>query len=507
MNNIISQSYKRYSGENGGRVIILFLLFGTAIFSFISYGLPGMAAVCLLPLVFILSAATFKYRMFLFSVLMIINYFVMFANRYGWLFLPLSLHNEILELLLIAVAIIQIKNVKNTNFMTPMFLAIMLWVGFTTLEILNDSCGLGINILAWYTGARLMTFQILYAYIVIILYINTPQMLRKFLILFALLSLFAAFWAWKQRTIGFTSQEEAFLVYARRTHIVNGITRYFSVFSDASNFGINMAATSIIFFIMGITSKIKRHRYFLIFTGMCCFWAMFTSGTRTAIVCFMAGIAVYIFLSKSFKIAVPVTIIFALFVFFLAFTKIGQGNHMIRRMRSAFNKDDASMSTRDINKQALSKYMKDAPWGIGIGMESGDIPPYNKYKIVSQIPPDSEYVYIWVRTGAIGITVFVISTLIMFIGACYIVMFKIKNPSLRGIGAAFSCAFISMHLGGYANQILMQFPNVLLFYGGLTIVYILPRIENEYNEMEFKLLAEQKERERIKLEKKRAKRV
>ena len=37
-------------------------------------------------------------------------------------------------------------------------------------------------------------------------------------------------------------------------------------------------------------------------------------------------------------------------------------------MRSAFNKNDASANVRDINKAAIRKYMKDAPWGIGIGI-------------------------------------------------------------------------------------------------------------------------------------------
>ena len=53
----------------------------------------------------------------------------------------------------------------------------------------------------------------------------------------------------------------------------------------------------------------------------------------------------------------------------------------------------------------------------------------------------------------------------------------------------------------------MQFPNCLIFYGGLSIVYILPYIEPEWIKYEEKLLAEQEERKRLKLEKKLASRV
>ena len=102
---------------------------------------------------------------------------------------------------------------------------------------------------------------------------------------------------------------------------------------------------------------------------------------------------------------------------------------------------------------------------------------------------------------------FLITTVIMLLGACWISLFRIKNPSLRGIGAGLCCAFVSQQLGGYGNQVLMQFPNALVFYGGLTIVYILPHIENEWTEYENKQLAIQEEKKRLKLEKKKASRV
>ena len=216
---------------------------------------------------------------------------------------------------------------------------------------------------------------------------------------------------------------------------------------------------------------------------------------------------VYVILSKSIKIAVPVILFAGLAYIFLAFTDIGQGNNQIRRMRSAFNKNDASANVRTINKASIRKYIQDAPWGIGLGVGNGDVPARNKYVVMSYIAPDSEYVFVWIHTGRIGLTIFLISMFIMFVGACWVTMFKIKNRSLMGIGAGFCGAFAAIQLGGYANQVLMQFPNALTFYGGLSIVYILPYIEPAWIEMEKKRLAEQEERKRLKLEKKLASRV
>ena len=103
---------------------------------------------------------------------------------------------------------------------------------------------------------------------------------------------------------------------------------------------------------------------------------------------------------------------------------------------------------------------------------------------MAQVPPDSEYVFIWIRTGWIGVSWFTICNLIILIGACITVFFRIKNRSLMGLGAAWCSAFTALHLGGYANQILMQFPNIVIFYGGLTIVFILPSIEKDFETYE-----------------------
>ncbi len=509
MNHIQANGITGYMKENGGRAIVLFLLFLLAIYELLTSGLNNFAIVCALPLIALAVYIGFKYKMFIFWFLFVFNYFVMFFSKMGYLNIQASLPNELMELLLIFIAIIDYSDFKGKNLNNLMLLALVIWVGFCTLEVLNDTCDIGININAWYKGARLMAFQLLYAFIVCSLYINSPKRLKQFLYAWAILSFFAVYWAWKQKTFGFNAAENNWL-YAQghiRQHFVNGIMRYFSVFNDAAVFGCHMAAASVAFYIISITSKLKRDKIFFLISGVACTWAMFTSGTRTAIFCMIVGFILYIFLSKSVKIAVPVTIIFGLFICMLAFTKIGQGNNQIRRMRTAFDKNDASASVRDVNKESMKKYVRDAPWGMGIGLFTNDIPAFNKYKILSETPPDSEYVFIWVHTGVIGITVFIITTILMLFGACWVVLFRIKNRSLCGIGAAFCCAFVSIHLGGYGNQILMQFPNVIIFYGGLSLVYILPLIEKDYQALENNQLKLQAERKEAKLKKKRESRV
>lgn len=507
----MTNNLSTYTRENGGRVLLLFLLFLIALYQLYTSGFGLFATICFLPCIVIFIYIAFKWKMFSFWVLITINYFIQMKNISTMLPLPMSLPNEIMELILIAIALIDIRQTAHFERAgNIMMLAITIWSGFCIVEIFNDSCGLGINVSAWYTGFRLFALQLVWISLIFCVYISTPQILMTYLKVWALFSLFSAFWVWKQEVFGFTQAEKLWIeTRGRNTHIINGGTliRYFSTFGDAASYGCHAASAATAFIIWGITTKLKKDKIFFLLISIAVIWGMFQSGTRTSIFCMAGGLISYLFLSKSAKIAVPFSLVFLFMAFLLVFTNIGNGNQQIRRMRSAFNKNDASANVRDINKEAIRKYIKDIPWGIGLGMSPDNIPSNNKFRKLSSIPPDSEYVFVWVHTGPIGVTIFTFCMILILAGGAYIVLFRLKNQTLIGVGAGFCCAFISINLGGYANQVLYGFPNGLTFFGGMAIVYILPFIEKDWFLYEEQRLKIQEEKKRIKLEKKLAKRV
>ena len=503
----MTNTFKTYSRENGGRVLLLFLLFLLALYELSTSGFSAFAIVCILPLIVLFIYCVFRWRMMAFWLLITINYFL--AMKDISLPVPASLPNELLEILLLAIAIIDSRQTPHFERSGNLMLfALIIWSGLCFLEVFNDTCNLGINVNAWYVGFRLFAQQLIFILLVFSIYISSPKILITYLKVWAIFCLFSAFWTWKQQYIGFTDAEKLWIeTRGRNTHILNAGTliRYFSTFDNAASYGCHAAAAAAAFIIFGITNKLKKAKIFFLLISVAVIWGMFQSGTRTAIFCLAAGLIVYIFLSKSVKIAVPFSIVVSIFGLLLVFTTIGNSNQQIRRMRSAFNKDDASSNVRDINKDAIQKYIKDAPWGIGLGMGNDNIPSNNKFRKLSSIPPDSEYVYIWVHTGPIGVTIFTICMVLIFAGGCYIVLFKLRNKTLVGIGAGLCCAFVAINLGGYANQVLYGFPNGVTFFGGMAIVYILPFLEwEEYEKME---LAKIEEKKRLKLEKKLASRV
>jgi hypothetical protein len=205
----MTNAFKTYTKENGGRVSLLFLLFLLAIYEFITAGFSAFAVVCLTPLLALFVLAAFHFRMFTFWALIIINYFLQVKGLH--LPFPMSLPNEMLEIILLALAIIDVKNSHFERTANMMLYALFIWCGFCTLQVLNDTCNIGLDLGAWYTGARLMAFQIMYAFLVYSIYISKPDILIKYLLLWGVLALFASFWVWKQKNIGFTNAENAWI--------------------------------------------------------------------------------------------------------------------------------------------------------------------------------------------------------------------------------------------------------------------------------------------------------
>ena len=266
VNKVYSNRISEYAHENGGRVIILFLLFLLAIYEFLHSGLNTFAIICISPIIILIGFSIFKWKMAAFWGLIVANYFVSFKNVNIYIPVPLSLVDEAIELLLIVIAIIDTRTHAHfERIINIMLLAISIWLGFCIIEIFNDTCGLGINLTAWFTGARLMAIQLLWILIVFCLYITSPQILIRYLKIWAILSLFSAFWTWKMINIGFTDAETSFL-YGRgmSTHLLQAGTliRYWSVFSDAANYGCHAASAAIAFMVFGITSKIKTDKLF-----------------------------------------------------------------------------------------------------------------------------------------------------------------------------------------------------------------------------------------------------
>ena len=165
----MTKDFTSYAQVTGGRAILLFLLFGLAIYQFINAGFSAFTMICLSPLLVLAVYVVFTWRMAAFWALFVVNYTVMFFNNQQMLpnGIPISLYNEMLEILLLIIAIIDARQSPHFERTANLMLyALIAWCGYCTLEVLNDTCDLGINVGNWYGGARLIAFQLLYIFYV-----------------------------------------------------------------------------------------------------------------------------------------------------------------------------------------------------------------------------------------------------------------------------------------------------------------------------------------------------
>ena len=200
-----------------------------------------------------------------------------------------------------------------------------------------------------------------------------------------------------------------------KTHLLSDVTRYFSFFTDAGNFGSNMGFAAILFGISAIFVKERFIRLYYIIIALCSIYALFISGTRGALFVPIGGSILFTFLSKNIKL-MGATVIFGLFFYiFFAHTYIGESNSSIRRMRTAFRPtEDASYTVRKENQKRLAEYLKYKPFGEGLGLGGVEARKYGS-RLTTLIPHDSFYVKIWMETGIVGLVLFLtiyVSTLL-----------------------------------------------------------------------------------------------
>ena len=127
----MTNTFKTYSRENGGRVLLLFLLFLLALYQLTHAGFSIYAIICLSPLLVLGIYILFSWRMTAFWALFIINYFLQMHDSPLSNWLPMSLWNEMLEIILLAIAIVDARvNPHFEKCANLMLFALVIWCGY-----------------------------------------------------------------------------------------------------------------------------------------------------------------------------------------------------------------------------------------------------------------------------------------------------------------------------------------------------------------------------------------
>ena len=346
-------------------------------------------------------------------------------------------------------------------------LLVTIWLGYAFFELVNPEAR---SVAAWISGRGMSFYPFLFVPLTL-MFINTHKKLNYFIYVWAIFSVLGTLKGIMQMTFGVDYAEQAWLdAGSYKTHILFGKLRVFSFYSDAGQFGANQGYTGVVFLIYAMSQSKLVPKLLFIFVGLLGIYGMVISGTRGALSVPIVGFMTYFVLSKNIKVlSVGITFLIIVFIFF-KFTTIGQGNAQIRRMRTAFDPNDASLQVRLNNQKILKNYLASRPFGGGIGHGGTKAQKYLPNAFLSNVATDSWYVLIWVEQGIVGLLLHLAILFYVMAKASLIVMFKIRDPILKYKISALIAGMAGIMVASYGNAVLGQMPTALLIYATMAIV-------------------------------------
>lgn len=350
----------------------------------------------------------------------------------------------------------------------PAFFCVLLWLFYTILEYFNPNSPYPP---AWFYHAR--SFSLSWAFLSFIVLVNPITRNDVWLMVKTWIgwSIVAAFWGFKQQyghVLGLRDLEQSELNWlaagGARTHILWGQLRSFSFYSDAGQFGSEMAGITLVCIILFMAEKRWLYRFVYLGLTLVIFWGYAVSGTRSALFVLIGGFGAFLILQRKVAPILSSAMVGLPLLAILLYTHIGDSVYQIYRIRTALRPtQDESFLVRLENQQRLKRYLADLPFGTGIGSSSGAGVRFTPWHWAAQIPPDSWYVQLWIETGIVGLSVY------LFVLAGIILtgvwrLWHLKDPWTITLMLLLLSEFIGICVVSYSNPILGQFPTSTMLY-------------------------------------------
>lgn len=359
-------------------------------------------------------------------------------------------------------------------------LVVSLWMAYIFLQLGNPEA---LSIQAWFYAMRgVGMYQFLAIPLLFVLF-NKQKDLDTFFIIWGILSVIGTLKGLQQFYFGVDPYEQLWLDQGgAQTHILFGKLRVFSFYSDAGQFGASQAHAAVVFGILALFKKANlKLRAFFAFVALVGLVGMFISGTRGALAVPAIGGVMFLILSKNIKVLILGAILgIGVYVFF-AHTTIGQGNAEIRRMRTAFDPNEASLQVRLTNQRKLKGYLAPRPFGGGVGATGNWGQRFTPNSFLANTATDSWYVMIWADTGVVGLICYLIMLFFILITGARNVMFKLKDSNLRVQIMAITCGMAGIMMASYGNGVFGQMPSGILMYITMVFMFISPQLERNNN--------------------------
>lgn len=480
MTHIFDKKYGPEKLKNPLVIAALLSLFAAMAFMIVKGGLIAGVGLLALPIIVAFLAFIFLSPRGTLITIFIINYVVLGLSRYISVSIPLGLSIDIL-LILIYVALF-FKNFSGKipwhNAKNDLVLLAALWYAYALFQLVNPEAS---SRVAWFYAMRGVSLYMLLVIPIVFIIFNKPKDIEAFLKVWAVLALIASLKGIQQKILGPDPWEQAWLNGGGNlTHMLFGQLRVFSFFTDAGQFGGAQGHAGVVFGILALNpNKKTRTRIFYALVSALGIYGMMISGTRGSLAVPIFGFGLYLILSKNVKVLVLGTILGLGVLVFFKYTTIGEGNYTIRRMRTAFNPEDASLQVRLNNQRKLKSYMASRPFGGGIGSAGDWGQRFSPGTFLAETPTDSWYVMIWTEQGIIGLILHLFILFYILGKSAYIIMFRLNDPTIRFQMSALASGIFGIMGASYGNGVLGQMPTGVIIYTSMAFLFLAEKIDKE----------------------------
>lgn len=353
----------------------------------------------------------------------------------------------------------------------------LLWYGLVVLQMLNpESNGLE----SWFYAMRSNGFYQLLTFGLVFMLWRDRRDLDRFLKWMVLLSAIGTLWGLRQMVFGVDAAEYHWLYIDgfAITHMLSGVLRVFSFYSDAGQFGASQAMVFVVCAVIALSPVPKKEKWLYGIAAVLMFTGMAISGTRGALAVPAVGGLVWLVISKNFKVLLLGLLLLGGTFYALKYTFVFQGVEQVCRMRTALNPQDASMQTRLKNQITFGDYLRPRPFGGGIGAAGYWAFRFNPNSLLANTATDSYYVKIWAETGIVGICLhlFIFG---WFVGKGWHVVWNLRDPVLKGKIAALFCGMCGILVANYGNQVYSQMPTSILMAMAIPLIFMARNWDSE----------------------------
>ncbi len=367
------------------------------------------------------------------------------------------------------------SEVDRKFFYSPLFVGLSLLFAYYIIQVLNPNM---FSKLGWFSYTRKYILQLFFVLICYCL-LNSWKTFKYFIYFWIVFVTILAAYACKQQWFGLAAFEWNWL-NARplqlQLFLQGGLLRKFSTLSDPATSGVLFASVAMQCIILTIREKNKKIKTWLLIASIINSFGFIYSGTRTATLMMVAGIAFYCIAT----IYERRTMIFAIIALlgFVALMVSPWHPPAIERVRSTFNgTKDASAAVRDINRHRVQPYLYDHPMGGGIYTCVSEGSKYNPGHYLEHFTPDSGYMKVFAEQGFIGLGI-LLFCYYLFLRSGIKNFYRARNLEIQNHCIALVTMVFTLMVGQYSQIALVLEPGIFYFLGALVFFIKLPNYDD-----------------------------